>query len=165
MPRYPREHSPKLSRYSRTFARLLFQRFPQWKELAGTYSVGAPGLQETLLEVRVPSANPQVATPVTIQTTANPQEVVIYWMDGWHRHHIRWGDQSEATHLLEVVEIIGRLVSEQDLVYYVYRDEHGSRGGTVAHGAETPQWAIPNAGERLVIRSWLGTYDQERPGP
>ena len=147
-----------LSPFAARFARILFERYPEWKQ----YVVPPdPEWQETQdLAVAVPSRFPD--EPLRIDTMDD--EITISWR-GWHTHCYSWKDgPTEEQFIGEALEIITALLSEGLVIV-----EGQDRGKTTASGHYQPDEVAESLDlysdhDTVTATSWNGTYDQTRPG-
>ena len=159
MARYD-EKGPRLETYSQQFAKRLLARHPEWRPFWGSYRQIEDGLQVSYLEVKLPSQNPAVPEPFVIQTRPG-QEVLVYWMEGFHSHIQIWPRQDIEAHYDEALRIIDSILSDD----YVIGIELAR--GRVASSINGPlDWldrsleAVGDA-DLVVLRSWRGTHDRE----
>lgn len=149
----------KLEYYSGRFAKKLFKRFPQWKQYAGHFAIGAADDFANYLDMRIPSANPTVLEPLHI-IMYPPQAVTITWIGGSHIHISDNPFLPCPDHVEQALEFLEAFVSDQIVFGCCIRDGK-SLGGFVHHiAADFPSdWQrVENAS--TIIRSWLGGHDQ-----
>ncbi|HEU4752064.1 MAG TPA: hypothetical protein VFU47_03070 [Armatimonadota bacterium] len=148
-----RKELRRLRAHSREFARRLLARYPGWLEYLSARAEGDPGLLELYLEVRVPPVNPAVKEPLHVYTAEG--EVTIEWFGHWHVHVPEWPKGSTG-YLDEALEWIDALVSERRVVVAAAGTASATRPG------EEPLWLRRlEPGQRVTVRSWRGTYDDE----
>ncbi len=158
MSRY-NEKIPRLEHYSQQFAKRLFACHPEWKQYESRYAQGEPGLLDYFLEVKIPSANPQVIAPLLIRT--HPREVFVRWMEGWHVHISPWSHQSAESHYEVVLKTIDLLVSDEYLFANIYKDGECAGGWGGGVGSVPAEDFQPKPGQKIVVRSSRGNHDRE----
>jgi hypothetical protein len=149
----------RLERFSAAFAKVLLARHPEWQACFGAYEEEEDGFRQRYLEVRVPSEHPRVTEPLVIRT--RPEEVYLDWA-GWHDHVFPWPDQSEDALFADALAKIDLWMSDEYLFATIYRDGARVREWGCSVGREDPDDLQVGRGERVVIRSWRGTHDEER---
>lgn len=155
---------------ARAFRTLLLAGHPDWEPYMVPIPGPIPGEErkeprwDCALLVRVPSPNPSVEHPLQAQVLGG--EVFLTWIAPWHVHigfAERWPDPE---HLREAAELLEGIVTERTAIVLYCRGESVIAGGQMAAGGALPHWSTvdieqPDGGEeRIVVRSWRGTYDR-----
>lgn len=141
----------KPEEHSRQFARLLLARYPDWRPFGRDRREGEAGLDETFLEVYVPSANPQISAPWIIRVMH--EEIRLEWVYGVHWHARRVRGQDWQAVYQEALGILAQWTSEASPFVFLERD------GRVVEWGGDPSLLQP--GDRIIVRSWRGTQDRE----
>ena len=149
--------------YSAQFAKRLFKRYPTWREYAGYTTEGKPEEHIDYLSVRVPTPNPNLPDPFVVSTNSL-HEVTLSWFGGWHIHIFKSKAETDEDYFSRVLSEIDRIISEQVVVATCYRGQEISSGSAFPAKSDIPSSLLPKPDQRLVIRSWRGTYDREIAG-
>ena len=160
MQRQGEEVKRRLEYRSQQFAKRLFQWHPEWKRCAGNHERQEEGLPVCYLQVHVPSANPGVSEPLTI--TAYPREIIISWVDGWHRHFGQWPrGEGDLSYMDRALDFLNRFVADEQVIGWYYREGQPTMGGfdVSARADALSGWLDPKHGQ-VVLRSWHGTHDR-----
>lgn len=118
------------------FLDLVRTRFPEWREYltyqSGLYLNGAYSLT-------IPSANPQVETPLTLTVAVN--EVLMSWFEMWHLHIFRYQDagQDDKSHLDRALKEIEDFVEERIVAVEHFKDGSCCGGGSIRPGKASPR--------------------------
>ncbi len=142
-----------------SFARILFERYPDWKPYV--VPPDNPSPQWNGLIIEVPSRFP--GRPLRIE--AGNGGILISWR-GWHAHYDDWGDSyTEEQFITEALETIRGLLSEELVII-----EAGIYDRVQAAGGYTPDRVDEALLEPwyanytdVTATSWNGTYDRRRP--
>jgi hypothetical protein len=132
--------------YSEQFAKLLFERHPEWKPFSRFESSGA-------LVVEMASPNPNTRSELRIDTE---REEVTVGFDMFHTHFFMEDDGQK--NFEQAIDFVERFLNEEHVVLVYMRGDKWT--GSMCCSLEDP-WPIPEFGQRRYVRSWRGTYDAE----
>lgn len=152
---------------ARLFANLLLFRFPEWKP----YLLTVPAEEERnegewigvkwdcALIARIPSENPSVDALLLV--LVRPDEVSIEWGDILHNSvSLTWDTENTSlSDLQKAVNSLEQMVSER-IFFIVYYSDGERIGGGYALGSANEPLEWPDGVDRIIHRSWLGTYER-----
>lgn len=154
---------------ARNLTDLFLSRFPQWESCARPFPAGPsdPEMEtfEYVLVLDLPSEHPRLTDPLQISVQAT--ETLIVWGD-WHTHvHSRDDGPVDREHLMATLDVIQEIVEEKMTIGSIFRDNEVIGGGHFNTSGEVPHaYTHPNShpslrADRVMVRSWRGTYDQQ----
>ncbi len=149
---------------------LLFAR-PQW----GRYMVNSA--TEPSLVISIPSVNPSVEHPLEVYCyqsdipDVEPNVEVVWWHQDFD--FFKFNFESIADLVIAVLAAIDAWMKEEVVFCLILRGDQPLRGwcGVAEYSFDSdldPWWEghrEVHADERIVVRSWLGTFDVELEGP
>lgn len=137
-------------------AEILFHAFPEWRALARTEHADDGS---TFLVVEVPApASAGGAQGLVIDTSRG--EITVGF-DAFHTHFDDWTGDEDRIGTDAALEFIKQVVSERVVIVSWWRDDDWCGSTACAPGAEleAPSGQSANSYNRLVVRSWKGTFD------
>jgi hypothetical protein len=143
-----------LNDFSRSVADLVFAKHPEWRSHAESKS----GFGEIgYLEITFPSPRgSNLGAPASYSSFGHEVTVAL---DAWHGH---FGPDQGASWLADSLQAIDDLLAERLCVAAFWSDQE-CRGSELVPPRVAAQKRSYHAGvNRLTMRSWRGTYDEDR---
>lgn len=176
----------RIDRFSKRFAKWLFNKRPEWLQYATGWEHTVDGLQVNTLAVNIPSENPAVPEPLTIDIDLG-RIMTIRWLHappGSLSFTGRW-DWDHVIYMPALCEVHTQLKDDPDYGFRVTLDDVDAiiEERVVAYMSSSGYgaWRINEARPKfdgnsyymvarpdvdgpsddwLVVRSWRGTYDR-----
>lgn len=149
MPDLPLESLDQLNAYSRKFASLLFERFPEWRLL----TVFDGETKSMLVEIKSP-----IDENRKLRIYTDEDEITLEY-DLWHMH-LGWPDVPLEVTILELFEQIDDLLEERAVIEIWMKGKEW-KGSQLIEENHTKYSFHSIDADRIYWRSWLGTFDLE----
>lgn len=147
-----------LNEFSQRFCETLFSCFPEFRDHAKIDE--SQDVDPGTLVVEVPCANDKVDLGLWISTENT--EVTIGF-DSYHGHFGSWTGASEKESFRDAIEFVRKILHEEALAVAWFENDKPLGETWIAPGSEVnpgSQWNSHATNVR--VRSWLGTYDEDR---
>lgn len=149
-------HVSELSDYSRSVARLIAKKRPDWLEYAREIDVESS--PHKVLEVRIPNEAP--VGPMSVLTEGD--ELTVCVSDYFHTHFGGHSATECEEDFQEALDFIESVISEEAIIYWVLRGDKWVQSGIIDQIEFSLLRDVPLGGHQIFTRSWNGTCDQER---
>lgn len=147
----------RLNDHSRELATRLFRVWPQWYRWA-SYDPHEDFEKEALL-VEVP--RPVDGSQHGLYITTSEWEISVGFGEVFHTRFGTDGPATKGNFYDQAMAFLSDFVAERVVIAVAYQGQEWLGAWTVDLAAESLADLRPDVGERVQIRSWLGTYDQQ----
>lgn len=126
----------------------------------------APDDFTTELRIEIPAVHPEVKEPLVIETAHHPEgkwppQIDMNW-SLWNEDPLLTAPPAVTEHLPAVIASLRRFLAEESAGYMAWFEGTLTSGGTVAP-PHTEPFPVGKA-DKIIVRSWRGTYDRELTG-
>ncbi|MBS1705366.1 MAG: hypothetical protein JST40_05795 [Armatimonadetes bacterium] len=116
----------------------------------------------TELKIEIPPVHPEIDDPLVIETSHDPlgrwaPEIELYW-SLWNIDLVQI-ETDPAVHLAATVGSLKGFLAEESAGYKAWSEGKLTCGGSVVPASEEP-FPLCKA-DKIVVRSWRGTFDRE----
>ncbi len=146
-----------LNDHSREFATRLFRAWPEWFQWA-RFDPYEDFEKEALL-VEVP--RPVDGSGNGLFITTSEWEISIGFGEGFHTS---FGARTGENFYDDAMQFLADFVAERLVVAVAHEDREWLGAWTIDLSRESLADLLPDAGETVSIRSWLGTHDRQIVG-
>lgn len=112
-----KEKQPKLHRFSKAFAKRLFERHPGWKQYAGSYGILDGEVVDRHLVVTIPNWRRDVTEPLVIVVFPRGKGAMwlfILWGDRWLDELLPWPHLTQDELFNEWINVLDHKLSQPD---------------------------------------------------
>jgi hypothetical protein len=170
----PKLKDLKLEPYSLALARTILEAFPQWEPFFGRAVRVENDLLAHVLQLEVPSANPDVRQPLRIVAELD-RVVYAFWfpVSKTYTWHVEWVDhasfnplppaanwRAESAGFDRIVQWLRGFVAEEHVATVWFRQGEWTASGNPT--VDELQGQIAERKDDLLVRSWRGTHDVGR---
>ncbi len=114
--------------------------------------------QHKALEVRIPNA--KLIGPIAIVTDRD--ELTVWVSDYFHDHFGGYAEVESEEYFGNALDFIDSVISDECIIYWVLQDKKWIKSGIIDMVRIDLLKDVPVGNYDIFIRSWSGTYDQER---
>ena len=141
----------------RTSAEVLFQAFPEWRELVRR-EVDRFGSEYVLVEVTPPPAA-NVDEGLWIDTW---NDEITVGFDGYHEHFDEWAGESSPFGTQSALEFVQQIVEERVAFLSLWHDDRRVGDEVMNAGEPVEPPTSTDTYDRIRVRSWRGAFNLER---
>jgi len=147
----------RLNDHSRQFATQLFKRWPEWIQYARFDPYEDFEKEALLIEVPRPADGSRHGLFIT----TSEWEISVGYGENFHTRFGTTGETAGGNFYQEALEFISDFVEEKVVLAIAYQDHEWLGSWKIRLDRDSIGDVEVAPGERVKIRSWLGTHDRE----